>query len=72
MMTQISAADCILCVCVFLFLAPVVTVCVTVCVHTVHSSQVSGAAEEIQPLLFAESTSPPAISSSPFSLAPPC
>lgn len=58
--------------CFFLFLAPVITVCVTGCMRAVHSPQVSGAAEEIQPMLFAESASTPAISSTPFTLAPPC
>lgn len=40
--------------------------------RAMHSSQVSGAAEEIEPMLFDESASTPAISSTPFTLAPPC
>ncbi|TMS11426.1 Acetylcholinesterase collagenic tail peptide [Larimichthys crocea] len=39
--------------------------------HTLHSSQSPGAAEEIQPMLFTESASTPTVSSTPFTLAPP-
>lgn len=39
--------------------------------HTLHSSQIPGAAEEIQPMLFTESASTPTVSSTPFTLAPP-
>lgn len=54
------------------FLAPGITARVTGCMRAVHRCQVSAAAEEIQPVLFAESTPTPAISSAPFTLAPPC
>lgn len=45
--------------------------CLTECLRTLHSFQTRGAAEEIQPMLFTESTSTPAVSSTPFTLAPP-
>lgn len=39
--------------------------------RTLHSSQIPGAAEEVQPMLFTESASTPTVSSTPFTLAPP-
>lgn len=38
---------------------------------TLHSSQIPGAAEEVQPMLFTESASTPTVSSTPLTLAPP-
>lgn len=57
--------------CLLLMSTPVITACVADCMHTLHSSQNPGAAEEIQPMLFTESASTPTVSSTPFTLAPP-
>lgn len=57
--------------CLLLIWTPGITAYVTDCMHTLHSSQIPGAAEEIQPMLFTESASTPTVSSTPFTLAPP-
>lgn len=57
--------------CLLLILTPGITACVIACMHTLHSPQIPGAAEEIQPMLFTESASTPTVSSTPFTLAPP-
>lgn len=63
---NMTSSDCLL-----LILTPGIAACVADCMHTLHSSQIPGAAEEIQPMLFTESASTPTVSSTPFTLAPP-